>query len=66
MDWHVLREGNNNIARIAMHWTPEGKRSRGCPKTIWHRNVEKGPGELNYSRGTIEELAKIVWFAGST
>ena len=26
---HVLRKGNNNIARIAMRWTPEGKRGRG-------------------------------------
>ena len=39
---HVLRKGNNNIARIAMRWTPEGKRSRGRPKTTWRRTVEKG------------------------
>ena len=26
---HVMRKGNNNIAKIAMRWTPEGTRSRG-------------------------------------
>ena len=46
------------IARIAMRWTPEGKRSRGRPKTTWRRTVEKGLRELNYSWSTIETLAK--------
>ena len=55
---HVLRKGNNNIARITMRWTPEGKRSRGRPKTTWRRTVEKGLRELNYSWSTIEKLAK--------
>ena len=55
---HVLQKGNNNIARIAMHWTPEGKWNRGHPKTIWRRTVEKGLRELNYSWSTIEKLAK--------
>ena len=55
---HVLRKGDNNIARIAMHWTPEGKRSRGRPKTTWRRTVEKGLRELKYSWSTFEKLAK--------
>ena len=46
------------IARIAMRWTPEGKRSRGRPKTTWRRTVEKGLRQLNYSWSTIENLAK--------
>ncbi|KAL9978803.1 hypothetical protein ACROYT_G016367 [Oculina patagonica] len=29
---HVLRKDNNNIAKTAMRWTPEGKRKRGRPK----------------------------------
>ena len=56
--WHVLRKGNNNITRIAMRWTPEGKRSRGRPKTTCRRIVEKGLRELNYSWSTIEKLVK--------
>ena len=55
---HVMRKASNNIARIAMHWTPEGKRSRGRPKTTWHRTVEKRPRGLNYSWSTIKKLAK--------
>ena len=54
----MLRKGNNNIARIAMRWTPEGKQSRGRPKRTWCRTVEKGLRELNYSWSTIEKLAK--------
>ena len=55
---HVMRKAGNNIARIAMHWTPEGKRSRGRPKTTWRRTVEKRLRGLNYSWSTIEKLAK--------
>ena len=55
---HVMRKASNNIARIAMHWTPEGKRSRGRPKTTWCRTVEKRLRGLNYSWSTIEKLAK--------
>ena len=55
---HVLQKGNNNIARIAMRWTPEGKRRRGRPKTTWRRIVEKGLREPNYSWSTIKKLGK--------
>ena len=46
---HVMSKASNNIARIAMHWTPESKRSRGRPKTTWHRTVEKRLRGLDYS-----------------
>ena len=46
---HVMPKASNNIAKIAMHWTPEGKRSRGHPKTTWHRTVEKRLRGLDYS-----------------
>ena len=48
----MMRKASNNIARIAMHWTPEGKRSKG------RRTVEKRLRGLNYSWSTIEKLAK--------
>ena len=32
---HVLRKKSDNITRIALHWTPEGKRKRGRPKHTW-------------------------------
>ena len=56
---HVMRKASNNIARIAMQWTPEGKRSRGRPKTTWRRTVEKRLRELKYSWSTIENWLKI-------
>jgi hypothetical protein len=38
---HVLRMDKNRNARIALNWTPEGNRSRGRPKELWRRTVEK-------------------------
>ena len=58
MDRTCAAAGQYNIARIAMRWTPEGKRSRGRPNTTWRRTVEKVLRELNYSWSAIEKLAK--------
>lgn len=38
---HVLRKEVNNDCAIALGWKPEGKRSRGRPKTTWCHTVEK-------------------------
>ena len=54
----MMQKASNNIARIAMQWTPEGKRRRGRPKTTGHRTVDKRLRELKYSWSTIEKLAK--------
>ena len=53
---HVMRKASNNIARNAMHWTPEGKRNRGRPKTTWRRTVEKRLRGLDYSWSTMKKL----------
>ena len=34
---HILRQDQNNNCNIAMTWTPEGKRTRGRPKTAWRQ-----------------------------
>ena len=39
---HILRGNTDGIARVALHWTPEGKRKRGRPKITWRRTVESG------------------------
>ena len=45
---HVLRmEGNQNV-RIALDWTPEGKRRRGRPRETWRRTVEKERHSLGF------------------
>ena len=32
---HVLRMNQDRIPRVALKWTPTGKRKRGCPKPTW-------------------------------
>ena len=38
---HILRKDANNNCRIALTWTPEGRRKRGRPKESWRRTVER-------------------------
>ena len=53
---HVLRKDANSITKVSIHWTPEGKRKRGRPKTSWPRAV-KAEMNMNHSWGTIQRLA---------
>ena len=54
---HVLRKDANSITKVAIHWTPEGKRTRGRPKTTWRRTVESEMNNMNHSWSTIQRLA---------
>jgi len=36
----------NAIPRVAVKWTPTGKRKRGRPKLTWRRSVEKEMREV--------------------
>ena len=54
---NVLRKDANSITKVAIHWTPEGKRRRGRPKTAWRRTVEAEMKNMNNSWGTIQRLA---------
>ena len=38
---HVLRKGNEEDQKVALSWTPEGKRRRGRPRETWRRTVER-------------------------
>ena len=55
---HVLRREPDNIVRIALHWTPEGRRKRGRPKNTWRRTVEGELKTFNHTWGTIQRLAQ--------
>ena len=55
----MMPKASNNIARIAMHWTPEGKRSRRCPKTTWRRTVEKRLRGSITARAPLKNWLKI-------
>lgn len=36
----VLRREYTNISKVALRWTPKGKRKRGRPKYTWRRTAE--------------------------
>ena len=60
MTWpnHVIRKDSRSHTKTALHWTPDGKRKRGRPKTTWRRTVEAELKEMNQTWGTIERMAK--------
>ncbi|KAK7101726.1 hypothetical protein V1264_020063 [Littorina saxatilis] len=55
---HVLRMENDSIPKVALRWTPEGKRKRGRPNQTWRRTVEEESKDLNHSWATLERLAR--------
>ena len=55
---HVLRREPESISRTALHWTPEGKRARGRPRTTWRRTVEGEMKALGQTWGSLTRLAK--------
>ena len=57
---HVLHKDANSITKVVIHWTPEGKRMRGRPKTNWRRTVEAEKKKLKHSWGTIQRLARDI------
>ena len=50
---HVCRMPTTSHPRIALRWTPQGRRNRGRPRETWRRTIEK---ELK-SRGLSLETA---------
>ena len=55
---HTLRKEPDHISRIALHWTPEGKRERGRPRNTWRRTVEAEIKDWNETWGTITRRAQ--------
>ena len=55
---HVMRKDASDIIKTAMHWTPDGKRKRGRPKTTWRRTVEQEMNDMGQTWGTLEKMAK--------
>ena len=45
---HVLRKRPDDNQRIALSWTPDGKRKRGRPKETWRRTVVREREMLGY------------------
>ena len=38
---HILRMDNTRHVKVAISWTPDGRRKRGCPKETWRRSIKK-------------------------
>ncbi|CAG2234263.1 unnamed protein product [Mytilus edulis] len=55
---HVLRKPQGDMTKVALRWTPEGKRKRGRPKTTWRRTIETEMKERGYTWGTIEKKSR--------
>jgi len=55
---HALRRESTSISKVALRWTPEGKRKRGRPKSTWRRTAEAELQALNLTWGRASWLAK--------
>ena len=55
---HVLRMDENRIPKIALRWTPPGKRKRGRPKTTWRQTVMAELKEGNITWGQAQHVAR--------
>ena len=55
---HVLRLPPTAIARVALRWTPDGRRGRGRPKETWRRTVETEMKQQGWTWGFLERAAQ--------
>ena len=55
---HVLRMPPMSITKIALRWTPDGKRNRGRPRETWRRSVAREMKERGWSWGFLENKAQ--------
>ena len=54
---HVQRMNQDAIPRIAMRWTPDGRRKRGRPRETWRRSCEKEMKRSGMTWGQIQKRA---------
>ena len=55
---HVLRMPPAALPRVALSWTPDGRRKRGRLKETWRRTVEKEMKENSWTWGHLERRAR--------
>ena len=65
---HVLRRDDAHDTKVALTWTPEGRRKRGRPKTTWRRTVERERDDFGWAswgeaRNTANDRAewRLLW-----
>ncbi len=54
--WRWLRA--DSVPRVALRWTPQGKRSRGRPKETWRRTVQKDLLEGGFTMEAARQQAE--------
>ena len=55
---HVLRMQPDSIPRVAMRWTPPGRRKRGRPRETWRRTTEREMNSQGWTWGQIQRLSQ--------
>ena len=56
---HVPREGNEGDQKVALTWTPEGKRKIGRPRETWRRTAVREKNEIGWPSGrATKEVAR--------
>ena len=56
---YVLRMPQDSIPKVALRWTPPGKRKRGRPKMTWRQSVMAELKEMGLSWGEAQASAKV-------
>ena len=55
---HVPRMETDSLPRVALRWTPQGRRRRGRPKVTWRRTMVREPKECGLSLETARRWGK--------
>ena len=55
---HTLRRPTGSIARQALFWNPQGKRSRGRPRQTWRRELEADMKRIGKTWKELEGMAR--------
>ena len=54
---HVLRMPPTALPRVALRWTPDGRRKRGRPRETWRKTIEREMKERGWTWGHLERQA---------
>ena len=55
---HVLRMPQDSIPKVALRWTPTGKRNRGRPKTTCRRTITTELSDMGLTMGEAQVIAQ--------
>jgi len=60
---HTLRMNANRTPKIALRWTPPGKRKQGYPKNTWSCTITSELKEMGISLGEAQRIAsdRVQW-----